>query len=128
MTHYVYYSGRQISKIGLVGDPHKERNTPMTISATIERTSPPINGTVRIREFNPYTTLIRRAKRTGKRYVLEGRYSLTPYEGRKNACEAFTVMGQLHQAARENSVAVKVRRFDNTHDDCRIAFQVVNDN
>ncbi|MCZ2857820.1 hypothetical protein [Blastococcus sp. VKM Ac-2987] len=74
---------------------------------------------------NPFTGLVTKAAKDGKRYDLPGRFSLTPYEGRKGACEAFTVVGKLHAAGRSAGVKLNVRRFDTNGQGCRITFKVV---
>lgn len=68
--------------------------------------------------------LVRTAQKDGKRRDLPGRFSLAPYEGRKNACEAFTVIGALHAAAREVGCKVHVRRLDQTATDTGLTFKV----
>ncbi len=75
-------------------------------------------------ESNPFIDLVKAATKDGKRRDLPGRFSLTPYEGRKGACEAYTVVGKLHQAARQTGVKLQVRRFDTNADGCRITFKV----
>ena len=76
-------------------------------------------------ESNPFTELVTKAAKDGKRYDLPGRFSLTPYEGRKNACEAYTVVGKLHAAARSAGVKVQVRRFDTNAEGSRVTFRVI---
>ncbi len=76
-------------------------------------------------EPNPFIDLVKAATKDGKRRDLPGRFSLTPYEGRKGACEAYTVMGKLHQAARSVGVQLQVRQFDREVDSCKITFKVV---
>jgi hypothetical protein len=78
----------------------------------------------RVAVDNPYSPLIKKAAKSGKRYVLSGRYSVEPYEGRKNANESFTVMAKLHQAGHDLGYAVKTRRIDNDGKTCRITFRV----
>ncbi len=68
--------------------------------------------------------LVTEAAADGKRRDLPGRFSLTPYEGRKNACEAFTVVTELHRAARAAGVKLNVRRFDVNTKGARITFKV----
>jgi hypothetical protein len=77
---------------------------------------------------NPYLDAVKRAKRKpGKPgFLLNGDYSVVPYEGRKNANEAYTVMARLHQAGRDLGVDLRVRREMN--DDgktCKIKFYVI---
>ncbi len=69
--------------------------------------------------------LVTEASKDGKRRELTDRFSLKPYDGRKHANEAGTVMGELHRAAREAGVKVQVRRFDNDATTCRVTFKVV---
>lgn len=69
--------------------------------------------------------LVTEASKDGKRRELSDRFSLKPYAGRKTACEAYTVMGELHRAAREAGVKLAVRRFDGDADTCRVTFKVV---
>ncbi len=69
--------------------------------------------------------LVTEAGKDGKRRELADRFSLKPYDGRKNACEAYTVMGELHRAAREAGVKLAVRRFDADAASCRVTFKVV---
>src|SRR5690349_13219655 len=68
--------------------------------------------------------LVTEAASDGKRRDLPGRYSLTPYEGRKNACEAFTIVAELHRAARAAGVKLAVRRFDATSKGVRLTFKI----
>lgn len=68
--------------------------------------------------------LVRTAQKDGKRRDLPGRYSLTPYEGRKNACETYTVIAALHAAAREVGCKVHVRRLSPTATDTGLTFKV----
>jgi hypothetical protein len=75
-------------------------------------------------EPNPFAALVAKAAKDGKRYDLPGRFSLAPFEGRKAACEAFTVISKLHQAARSAGVKLAVRRFDTTAEGCRVTFKV----
>lgn len=74
---------------------------------------------------NPLVPLVAQAVKDGKRYVLKDRYSLTPFEGKKGACEAYTVMSQLHRAAKQVGVKLQVRRFDVKDDACRVTFKVL---
>lgn len=76
---------------------------------------------------NPLVPVVEAAVKDGKRYVLKDRYSLLPFEGRKGACEAYTVMSQLHRAARTVGVKLQVRRFDVKDNACKVTFKVVND-
>ncbi len=69
--------------------------------------------------------LLAEASKDRKRRELPGRFSLKPYAGRKTACEAYTVMGELHKAARQVGVKLQVRRFDGDGDTCRVTFKVV---
>ena len=46
-------------------------------------------------DSNPFTELVAKAAEDGKRYDLPGRFSLTPFEGRKAACEPYTVICKL---------------------------------
>lgn len=74
---------------------------------------------------NPLVPVVEEAARTGKRYVLKDRYSLTPFPGKKGACEAHTVMAQLHRAAKTAGVKLQVRRFDVKDHTCKITFKVL---
>lgn len=76
-------------------------------------------------ELAQYAPAVEEAiKNPDKRLGLKGRYSVKPREGRKNANESYTVMMRLHQAAKDKGVALKVRRFDNDGDTCRISFRL----
>lgn len=68
--------------------------------------------------------LVTEAGKDGKRRELADRFSLAPFPGRKNACEAYTVMGELHRAAREAGIKLAVRRFDGDATTCRVTFKV----
>lgn len=73
---------------------------------------------------NPFLALVKAALKDGKRRDLPGRFSLKPYPARVNACEAYTVIGKLHAAARELGVKAQVRRLDPNTDDTGITFKV----
>lgn len=73
---------------------------------------------------NPFVGLVTEAAKDHKRRDLPGRFSLVPFEGRKNACEAFTVITKLHAAARLVGCKIQVRRLDPTDKDTGIAFKV----
>lgn len=73
---------------------------------------------------NPFVEVVQAAAKDHKRRVLAGRYSLVPYEGKKGACEAFTVMSALNRAAKQADVKVTMRRFDVQGDTCRLTFKV----
>jgi hypothetical protein len=76
---------------------------------------------------NPYTSVIKQAmKNPGRWHALTGKYSVRPYEGRKNANESFTVMSQMHAAARALETEVRVRRweFDADSGTCEIKFKI----
>jgi hypothetical protein len=75
------------------------------------------------RQANPFLELVKAAAKDGKRRDLPGRFSLTPYEGKKGACEAFSVVAKLKAAGRQLGVRVEVRRFDATDEGCQIAFK-----
>ncbi|MGY1719292.1 hypothetical protein ACI8AG_09620 [Blastococcus sp. SYSU DS0552] len=68
--------------------------------------------------------LVTDASKDSKRRELPGRFSLKPYAGRKTACEAYSVMGELHKAARQAGVKLQIRRFDGDGDTCRVTFKV----
>lgn len=68
--------------------------------------------------------LVQEAAKDGKRRELPGRFSLTPYAGRKHANELGTVAGALHKAARQGGVKVQVRKFDADKDTARLTFKV----
>jgi hypothetical protein len=77
---------------------------------------------------NPYVKPIRDAIREDPagRYVLNGDFSTVPYEGRKNANEAYSVMAKMHAAGRDLGIDLRVRRVPN--DDgvtCKITFKAV---
>jgi hypothetical protein len=103
--------------------PTTTKDKPTVEEPTAEVLEDEPKGPVR-RAPNPYESLIKKAAKSGKRYVLTGRYSVEPYEGRKNANEAFTVMAKLHQAGHDLGYAVKTRRIDNDGKTCRITFRV----
>jgi hypothetical protein len=75
-------------------------------------------------DLAPFIELVGKAKKDGKRYDLPGRYSLKPYDGKKAACEAYTVISHLHAAARRAGVKLNVRRVDPTATDTGITFKV----
>ena len=79
----------------------------------------------RARQASPFEPIVAEAVKTGKRYVLKDRFSLKPYEGRKGASEAYTVMAQLHRAASALGTNLQVRRFDVQDDSCKVTFKVV---
>lgn len=85
---------------------------------------PPIGGRSRTTAPNPFVELVTAAKKDGKRRDLPGRFSLAPYEGRKAACEAYTVVGKLHAAARQVGCKLNVRRLDPNGTDTGITFKV----
>jgi hypothetical protein len=86
---------------------------------------PTVGATTRRQPADPaLVQLVTDAAKDGKRRELPGRYSVTPYEGRKHACEAGTVAGELHRAAREVGVKLAVRRFDATDKGVRLTFKV----
>ena len=73
---------------------------------------------------NPLADVVAEAAKDGKRRVLAGRYSLTPYPGRKGACDAFAIMSSLNRAAKRQGVKLEMRRYDVQGDSCRITFKV----
>lgn len=73
---------------------------------------------------NPLASVVAEAAKDGKRRVLAGRYSLVPYEGKKGACDAFTVMSALNRAAKRQGIKIKMRRYDVKDNTCRITFKV----
>ena len=75
-------------------------------------------------DLAPFVSLVEKAKADGARYDLPSRYSLKPYDGKKTACEAYTVISHLHAAARRAGVKLNVRRIDPTSTDTGIAFKV----
>lgn len=75
-------------------------------------------------EPNPFLDLVRVASKDGKRRDLPGRFSVKPYPGRKGACEAQTVVGLLHRAARTVGCKLAVRRYDADAETCAITFKV----
>ncbi|MFC5066196.1 hypothetical protein [Actinomycetospora atypica] len=83
---------------------------------------PPASGR-RVAEPNPFIDVVRAAFEDGKRRDLPGRFSVMPYAGRKNACEAYTVVARLHQAAREVGCTVQVRRVNATSTDTELTFK-----
>lgn len=76
---------------------------------------------------NPFLPLVKAAAKDGKRRDLPRRFSLTPYTGRKTACEYYTVTGRLHAATRELGVKVQIRKLDPTADDAGLSFKIVKD-
>lgn len=68
--------------------------------------------------------LVTEAAKDHKRRDLPGRFSTTPYTGRKNAHEAQTVVSELHRAARHVGVKLAVRRFEATDKGVRLTFKV----
>jgi hypothetical protein len=78
----------------------------------------------RARRENPFVPVVEAASKDNKRRVLPGRYSLTPFEGRKGSCEALAVMSQLHRAARQLDVPITMRRFDQQGDSVRLTFKI----
>lgn len=78
----------------------------------------------RAKRDNPFVPVVEAAAQDHKRRVLPGRFSLTPYEGRKGSCEALAVMSQLHRAARQLNVPITMRRFDAQGDSVRLTFKV----
>lgn len=84
-----------------------------------------IKGT-RVQRPNPFTDVVKKAMKSGHRYVIKGRFSMTPYPGKKNACEAYSVVAKLHNAAQREGTKVSVRRFDFADDNtCRVTFKVL---
>jgi hypothetical protein len=96
-------------------------------SATVAATSElPSTSTPRPRlDLTPLVELIKKAKKDGNRYDLTQRFSLEPYAGRKNACEAQTMVTHLHAAARLAGVKLAVRRVDATAKDTALTFKVI---
>lgn len=78
----------------------------------------------RAKRDNPFVPVVEAAAKDNKRRVLPGRFSLTPFEGRKGSCEALAVMSQLHRAARQLDVPITMRRFDQEADSVRITFKI----
>lgn len=68
--------------------------------------------------------LVTEAGTDRKRRELPGRFSITPYPGRKGACEAQTVVNELHRAARQAGLKLQVRKFDATDKGVRLTFRV----
>jgi hypothetical protein len=77
----------------------------------------------RTAEPNPFTDLVTAAAKDGKRRDLPGRFSLVPYEGKKSACEAYSVIGKLKAAARAAGVDITVRKLDPTSEDTGWTFK-----
>lgn len=84
----------------------------------------PSAATTRQQGADPALVQLVTDAKDGKRRELPGRFSTTPYEGRKGANEAGTVAGQLHKAARQVGVKIAVRRFDVTAEGARLTFKV----
>jgi hypothetical protein len=93
-------------------------------TASVDPELPASTTQKRVLDLAPFVALVGKAKRDGKRYDLPGRFSLAPYAGRKNACEAQTVVARLHAAARQVGCKVVVRRVEPTATDTGIAFKV----
>jgi hypothetical protein len=89
----------------------------------------PTSSTIgRKKEADPaLVQLVTDAASDGKRRDLPGRFSTTPYPGKKNANESQTVVGELHRAARAVGVKLNVRRFDATDKGVRLTFKVAKD-
>ncbi len=94
-----------------------------TVAATPEL---PSTSTPRPRlDLTPLVELIKKAKKDGQRYDIGRRFSLEPYAGRKNGCEAQTMATHLHAAARLAGVKLAVRRVDATPKDTALTFKVI---
>lgn len=98
----------------------------LAANATVaaDQALPSTTSTRRTAEPNPFLALVKAATKDGKRYDLPGRFSLKPYTGRKNACDAYSVMNKLHAAARQLGVKVQVRKLDPSTDDTGLTFKV----
>ena len=106
--------------------PHVRTHLDWTkIASAIEVSDEEFSST-RTHRPNELVAIVQKAKKTGHRYVLKDRFSMEPYAGRKNACEAYTVIAKLHDAALREGVRVSVRRFNMSEDNtCQITFKVL---
>lgn len=93
-------------------------------TASADPELPALVTSKRALDLAPFVALVAKAKKDGKRYDLPGRFSLEPYAGRKNACEAATVVARLQAAARQVGCKVAIRRLDATAVDTGLTFKV----